>query len=149
MDFYNKEVLKPRSPVMLGAGCWWPQCEVCHSAGYQPQHLVNGALGGIPAAFQWDPNRYGEFPGWAWRGDVPAQHREVTVPPTWILGVSVAGGGSVMCGLQLGWAVTQQRWFQRLQAGVTRPVTAAASSSPRQEVQEQQHRSGGSGAGRQ
>lgn len=83
----------------------------------------------------------------AWRGDVPAQHREVTVPPTWIPRVSVAGRGSVMCGLQLGWVVTQQCWFQRLQGGVILPVTAAASSSPRQELQEQQHQSGGNGAG--
>lgn len=53
-------------------------------------------------------------------GDVPAQYREVTVPPTWIPGVGVAGRGSVMCGLQLGWVVTRQRWFQRLQGGVSR-----------------------------
>lgn len=54
-------------------------------------------------------------------------------------GSGVAGRGSVMCGLQLGWVVTWQRWFQRLQGGVSLPVIAAASSSPRQEVREQQH----------
>lgn len=43
-------------------------------ASCQSQCLVNGALGGIPAAFQWDPNRYRGFPGWAWRGcPSPAQ----------------------------------------------------------------------------
>lgn len=45
-------------------------------------------------------------------GDVPAPHREVTVPPTWI-------PGSVTGGWQLGWVGTRQRRFQRLQGGVS------------------------------
>lgn len=56
------------------------------------------------------------------------------MPPTWIPGVGVAGRGSVMCGWQLGWEMTRQRWFQCLQGGVSHRVTAATSSSPRRGV---------------
>lgn len=66
MEFPAKEALKDKSPEMFGAGCWWPRCEVCHRASCQPQLLLDGALGGIPApASRRDPSRCGRFP---WTG---------------------------------------------------------------------------------